>query len=218
MLFSPHQTLLFVGASITDCGRARTDDAEPNAALGNGYVSLVDSLIANAYPAHHLRVLNRGVSGNTTRDLIVRWQTDVLDETPDWAALLLPTNDVWRHFDRSDEAIPPVYEAEYEANLHYMAQTRPAFPGGLIFMAPFVLEPNPTDPMRAMMDKYGGIAKRVAEANSVLFVDTQAAFAPLLAHYASQKLAPDRVHPHQSGHVTLARAFLQAVQFEWIPE
>lgn len=116
-----------MGASVTDCGRERPDGEGNNGELGNGYVSLVDSLIAAAYPAHGLRVINGGVSANTTRDLAVRWQTDVLDKKPDWAAVLMPTNDVWRQFDKPRQTETHVLPVEYEANLHAMAQTRPAF-------------------------------------------------------------------------------------------
>ena len=218
MLFQPHQTLLFVGASVTDCGRERPGGEGSSGALGSGYVSLVDSLIAAAYPAHGLRVLNRGVSGNTTRDLTTRWQADVLDAKPEWVSVLLPTNDVGRQFDKPRQTETHVLPKEYEANLDAMAQTRPAFSGGLIFMAPFYLEPNPNEPMRAMMDAYGAMVRRVAAQHDLLFVDTQAAFAPLLSHNHPSAIASDRVHPNQTGHVVIARAFLQAIGFEWMPK
>ena len=43
----------------------------------------------------------------------------------------------------------------------------------------------------------------------VTFVD------PLLAHVHSAALSWDRVHPNQTGHMVIARAFLDAIGFSW---
>ena len=51
------------------------------------------------YPERMIRVINMGVSGNTTRDLKARWQRDVLDLKPDWLSIMIGANDVWRQYD-----------------------------------------------------------------------------------------------------------------------
>jgi lysophospholipase L1-like esterase len=48
-----------------------------------------------------------------------------------------------------------------------------------------------------------------------VLVDTQAAFDAALEHEYPASLAWDRVHPNAVGHMVLARAFLNAVGFEW---
>ncbi|MNW19028.1 hypothetical protein D3C71_2188390 [compost metagenome] len=58
--------------------------------------------------------------------------------------------------------------------------------------------------------------KRIAEENEALFVDTQAAFDSVLNTLYSGTLALDRVHPTQTGHMVLARAFLNQIGFDWI--
>ena len=78
-------------------------------------------------------------------------------------------------------------------------------------MTPFYIKPNKADPMRKRMDEYGGLVKEVAEANGTLFVDTQEAFDRYLALQPSQVLAAGRVHPTLTGHVILARAFLEGI-------
>ena len=40
-------------------------------------------------------------------------------------------------------------------------------------------------------------------------------FDPLLAHVHSAAISWDRVHPNQSGHMAIARAFLDAIGFSW---
>ena len=68
-----------IGDSITDCERARPVGEGLFDALGKGYVSFVDGLLQARYPAHGIRVVNMGLSGNSVRDLQGSWQLDVLD-------------------------------------------------------------------------------------------------------------------------------------------
>jgi lysophospholipase L1-like esterase len=51
--------------------------------LGHGYVRMVENLLFATYPEMNIRVTNSGISGNTSRDLLNRWQRDVLDLKPD---------------------------------------------------------------------------------------------------------------------------------------
>jgi lysophospholipase L1-like esterase len=46
-------------------------------------------------------------------------------------------------------------------------------------------------------------------------VDTQAAFNRMLTAVHPMSLAWDRVHPNLTGHMVLARAFLNAIDFVW---
>lgn len=213
MKITPNSRLVFIGDSITDTGRAQPY-GEHGDALGNGYVSLIAAHLGTVYPEIPIRVTNVGTSGNTVRDLKARWQRDVLDLKPDYLSIMIGINDVWRQFDR-----PTITDAvsiqEYEETLEELVcKTLPTL-SGLIIMAPFYIEPDPNEPMRACMDKYGAVAKRIAEKYGALFVDTQAAFDAILAHCHSSSLAWDRVHPHRTGHYTIARAFLKTIGAEW---
>ena len=78
MKIAPGTRLLFIGDSVTDCGRLRPVGEGPRAALGDGYVAAVDAALAPLHPARPVRVANMGVSGNTVRDLASRWYSDVL--------------------------------------------------------------------------------------------------------------------------------------------
>jgi lysophospholipase L1-like esterase len=82
-------------------------------------------------------------------------------------------------------------------------------------MTPFYIEPLQADAMRARMDEYGAIVKQIAQEHDTIFVDTQAAFNAVLEHAHSSSLAWDRVHPNAVGHMTIARAWLDAVGFSW---
>ncbi len=209
---SANQTLLFIGDSITDCGRARP--VGQRGGIGEGYVAFVEALLGAFQPALRPRVLNTGISGNRVTDLEARWQTDMLDLAPDWLSVMIGINDVWRQFDNLTDPSPVTID-RYESILRgLLARSRPGLKG-LVLMTPFYLEANRADPMRAMMDQYGRVVERLAGEFDAVFVDTQAAFDRYLEHCPTQSLCGDRVHPNKTGHLILARAFLDALGMEW---
>lgn len=217
MLIAARSKLLFIGDSITDAGRNRPVAEGLFDPLGKGYVTQVSALLGAAYPDRPVRVVNTGCSGNTVRDLKGRWQSDVLDLKPDWLSIMIGTNDVWRQFDSPLFPEVAVQPEEYEATLDALVGTTKPLLKGLVLMTPFYAEPNQGDAMRARMDQYGKIVLAIAKKHGVIGVDTQAAFDRALKHQHSSNLSWDRVHPNLTGHMILARAFLDAVGFVWSP-
>jgi lysophospholipase L1-like esterase len=208
MLFTAHQRIVFIGDSITDCGRRDTDPP-----YGHGYVSMVRNLLAGRYPEIRLVILNRGISGNTVRDLAARWEKDVIAERPDWLSIKIGINDVWRHFEHRLAAHVPL--PEYEATLRRLIQrTQAATHARLILMTPYLIEPDRNDPMRRMMDDYSAVVSGLAAEYGAVLVHTQVAWDAALAHTRPSDWAADRVHPTAPGHAVLALAFLRAVGFE----
>ena len=96
------QTVVFIGDSITDCGRQGEQ-----APYGSGYVRLAIDLITARYPERQIRYLNRGISGNTVQDLRGRWQQDVIAHRPDWLCVKIGINDLHRTLDQTPQAVPP---------------------------------------------------------------------------------------------------------------
>ena len=215
MIIQPNSKLLFIGDSITDANRARPVGEIWEGSLGTGYVNFAEALLGARYPSHNIRVANMGVSANTVMDLKARWQTDVLDLKPDWLAVCIGINDVWWQF-----AFPYVPEKQIPINQYtqtldeLITITKPVLKG-VILIAPYYIEPDRKEPVRVMMDKYGSAMRQVAEKHQAVFVDTQAAFDEVLPQAHSSFFALDRVHPTQAGHMILARAFLQAIGWEW---
>ncbi|ULT56147.1 SGNH/GDSL hydrolase family protein [Neobacillus drentensis] len=209
------QKLLFIGDSVTDCERANPEGEGLFGALGKGYVANVDALLQAVYPELGIRVVNKGISGNTVRDLKHRWQEDVLDQKPDWLSIMIGINDVWRQYDTPFIKEWHVYADEYEETLRKLVTEMKPLTKGLVLMTPFYLETNEQDKMRKTMDQYGQIVQKIAEETGCLFVDTQAAFNELLEELYPATIAWDRVHPSAAGHMVLARAFLQEIGFQW---
>ena len=211
MIFEKNDTLLFIGDSISDYDRKRPVGEGLFNGWGTSYVANVGALLGCMYPEMGIRVKNVGISGNQVRDLDARWQTDVLDQKPDWVSVLIGINDVWRQFDSpllTEQHVPiEEYEATYEK---LILETLP-HAKGMILMTPFFMEPNKQDSMRAMMDKYGAVVKKLAEKYNLVFVDLQAAWDKLFEYMHPCNIAWDRIHPNQTGHMYIAKQFLAAV-------
>ncbi len=214
MLIQPHARLLFIGDSITDCGRTRSlGGMRRSPDLGDGYVSLVDAALAAAYPDYAIHTINKGISGNTIRDLDIRWKTDVLDLNPDWLVIMIGINDVWLQFDSSWGPNHPISPAEYSSTLDHLIRQNRHLLRGLILMTPYYLQTNQGDPMRTMMAKFASIVEDAAVQHHALFVNTQAAFDHTLQWLPAEHLAGDRVHVNLTGHMVLARAFLTCIEY-----
>jgi lysophospholipase L1-like esterase len=215
MLIQKNAKLVFMGDSITDMGRAQPVGEGLFDPFGRGYVAQTEAFLNARYPELNLYIINVGVSGNTSRDMVARWQRDVIDLKPDWLSVMIGTNDVWRQYDLPHMQQTHVYPDEYEQSLkNVIGQTRPTV-RGLIMMTPFFIEPNKQDPMRAQMDRYSAITRKVAQRYDCLLVDTQAAFDEVLQHVHPARLAWDRIHPNQMGAAVITRAFLKAIGYEF---
>lgn len=208
MLFTRGQKIVLIGDSITDAGRRGVDGP-----YGAGYVNMARSLVLARYPELRLRFVNKGIGGNTVRDLADRWHTDVIQQQPDWLSVMIGINDVWRGFG------PNVHEAvplpEYRTTLSdLLQQARDANGARLILMEPYMIEPDRSEPMRAQMDRYGAVVRELAEQFEAVLVRTQAAFDRALEHSTPADWADDQIHPGAPGHAIIAIEFLRAVEFE----
>ena len=215
MLIGANQRLLFIGDSVTDCGRSRPVAEGLRDPLGTGYPNFVNAMLTARYPELNIRVSNTACSGDTVRRMAVRWQSDVIDLKPDWLCINIGINDIWRGFD-----IPYIPEEhvcfdEYSETLERLVkETRPLLKG-LVLMTPHFIEPNRAEPMRAEVDKYADFNRVLAKKYDAKLADSQAGFDRLLKYMHPAALAWDRVHPNQVGHMVMARSFLDAVEFEW---
>ena len=78
MLFKPNETVIFFGDSITHANKSEVEGSYLWDVLGNGYVNMVNSYYHLYHPELNLRVINQGISGNRSIDLVNRLDQDVL--------------------------------------------------------------------------------------------------------------------------------------------
>jgi len=211
MLLKQRQKLVMIGDSITDCGRI-FPVGEGKEGYGNGYVMMVDAILALEHPGLSVRVINMGIGGNTVRNLEERWQTDVIDLKPDWVSILIGINDVWRQFDAPVRTEEHVLPEEYTDTLERLiTRTKPLLSGGIVLMTPFIMDTNKSDPMRAKMDDYAAIVRQVAAKHSCLLCDLVPALDRLWEYMHPVNVAWDRIHPNHIGSMLIAREFMRTV-------
>ena len=215
MIFEDGDRIVFAGDSITDMGSSQPIGEGLFDNLGHGYVRVLDSLLAAVYPEIRLRITNAGTSGNTSRDLLARFQRDVVALKPNWVSICIGINDVWRQFDTPAMFDKQVLPEEYEQNLEMMVSLVANQVKGIFILSPYYIEPNTSDAMRARMDEYTGIAQRVADRHACRFIDFQQAFSDYCRMRHSTFIAWDRVHPNQVGALVMARTFLKACGFDY---
>jgi len=208
MKFEQHQKILFIGDSITDCGRR-----DASAPFGDGYMNLIRALVTARYPYLGLTWENRGIGGNTVRHLAERWQQDVIAEQPAWLSVKIGINDVWRTFDQG--GVGAVSIDEYESTYRDLLKQAVQFTGcKLIIAEPYIIDADRTNPMRVQMDEYGAVARQLAVEFDAVQVHTQAAFDEALQTTAPEDWADDRIHPNLEGHAVIALAYLKAIGWD----
>lgn len=215
MLIHNGDKIVFAGDSVTDDNRARPIGEGSIYNLGNGFVRQIDCFLNVDCPENTFHLVNMGVSGNTSRDLLNRWETDVNALAPDWVVLCIGFNDVWRQFDLPAMPEAAVSPEEYRSNLAAMAEsTAKNTSAKMIWMTPYYLEPNREDLMRKRMDEYGAIMKEEAKKRGIPCIDLQEKFENILRYRYPAYITWDRIHPGPVGSLIIARAFLQAVGFK----
>lgn len=197
--------LLFLGDSITDCGRREDPDG-----LGHGYVRLLsEHLVGEDAPSS---LVNRGISGHRARDLRARFDEDVLAEEPDLLTLYVGVNDTWRRYDQDDPTDDEEFAADVEAMLGTFRSARPD--ADVVIMLPFVADVD-EDKARYHEDLDGKVAqlRRLAQQHGALVVDLERTLREALESGISpEEFALDGVHPSPFGHRLLAAAWMAAVR------
>ena len=215
MIFENMNRIVFAGDSVTDMDSVKPVGEGLFDKLGKGYVRIIDNMLAAVYPEIKIRVTNSGVSGNTSRDLLERFERDVVDLKPDWVSICIGINDVWRQFDTPAMADAQVFPDEYESNVEQMITSVKGSVKGIFILSPYYMEPNREDAMRARMDEYVAICKKLAEKHGCIFVDFQQLYEDYCKVRHSTFIAWDRVHPNTVGATLMARAFLEQCGFDY---
>lgn len=215
MIFENGDRIVFAGDSVTDMGSAQPVGEGLFDNLGNGYVRELENMLVAWYPEVNLRITNSGISGNTSRDLISRFDRDVVSLNPDWVSICIGINDVWRQFDT-----PAIYDAqvmpdEYRDNVEKMILAVKDNVKGIFILSPYYMEPNRKDKMRARMDEYVAICRELAEKYGCRFVDFQKMYEDVCKILHSTCIAWDRVHPNRKGAMMMAKEFLKQCDFDY---
>lgn len=215
MIIQHMDRIVFAGDSVTDMGSGQPVGEGLFDNVGHSYVRVVENLLSAVYPERMIRVTNSGISGNTSRDLLARFDRDVVNLNPQWVSICIGINDVWRQFDCPAMPEYACTPEEYRANVSTMLEKLKGRVKGVFLMTPYYMEPNKSDFMRARMDEYVKICCDLAEQYGCELVDVQALFDGYFSIRHSSYIAWDRIHPNQVGATLIAREFLSHCGFDY---
>jgi lysophospholipase L1-like esterase len=204
------ETILFIGDSITDCGR--TGQERP---LGIGYVKQFSDMLAIREPAKRIAVINKGIGGNGVVDLRNRWTDDVLRHRPDWLSVKIGINDLNRTLSGNPEAVPPkLFEKTYDEILSRTTENLPRC--RILLIDPFYISVDRSpDSARArrleLLPAYLDVVHRMSRRYRTRLVRTHEMFQKLLRHHDPDIFCPEPVHPYPTGHFAIAEAVYAAL-------
>ncbi|MBO5137882.1 MAG: SGNH/GDSL hydrolase family protein [Spirochaetaceae bacterium] len=204
MFFEKDSLWVAAGDSITEGGRnmnAKVWDAD---VLGSGFVYFLNAALTGFFPEKKIRVINRGVGGDTSSQLLARWKDDVLSLRPDYLSLMVGINDVWRHFDSYGVPEELISIEQYAENCRQMIETALPVVKKIWVMPPFMFECSLEDAMCRKVREYAEVLSALASELNVPCVDLQSAVDKALKSRHSCVFSADRVHPNAAGHMILA--------------
>ena len=210
--------ILFQGDSITDGARLK-DPAkawDKNHQIGHSYAFVISGKLGYEEPAK-FEFVNRGISGNSVRQLEARWNEDALDINPDLLSILVGINGNGRNSQG-------IYEGDFDAHLRtydetyrrILAMSRAKNPDlKIVIIEPFALPVGiiNTD-YKSFYPKFSRIretAKKIAEDYGAAFVSIQDELERLAAETGDASIwLWDGVHPTERCHWLLANRWLEA--------
>lgn len=200
--------ILFQGDSITDCNRRKLRPKD----LGEGYVQLIQETLASQKAEKAPQCLNRGIFGNRTTDLKLRWRRDCLHHAPDVLSLLIGINDTWRKYDLGITTSLTKFEENYRYLLDSFKTKCPSSP--IILMSPFLLPV--TEEQEVWFDDLSpkiACVKALAEEYQTYYIPLQEIFENhISSEYPPSYWATDGVHPTLNGHTLIAEVWLDLFQ------
>lgn len=202
---NPTTTALFTGDSITDMCR-RTD---PSGFLGAGYVRRIAEMSSVGGP--QLNVINTGVSGDRTTDLLVRWDVDVIQRRPDVLTILVGVNDMWRRYDSGIPMSPDEYRANYSTLLESVRAELDL--KELVLMDPFLVPVTDEQSRWHEEDLNAKIAvvRDLAERYDAVHIPLNDIFTGRAIAEGAETVIDDGVHPSAGGHELVAQVWWATV-------
>lgn len=200
--------ILFIGDSITDCGRDYQNEYD----LGNGFTHLAGSLMMGKYPHLDLAVYNRGLNGDKLSDMSARWSKDCLAVQPDSVTILIGVNDIWHKRSMGqvmDEASLDQFDQTYRGLLIELKKVNPTVQ--LVILQPFIL-PMPLAPLdwRQELKQMHAITEMIAQDFQADYIKVDEHLMHLVTEIPPQKImGNDGIHPTRIGHGIIANLWIE---------
>jgi lysophospholipase L1-like esterase len=175
--------------------KERQKDQEAVVFLGDSITQLWGDALPAAFPG--VKIANRGISGDTTRGVLIRLQEDVLSLKPRAVVLLIGTNDLDEH------ATPETIAGNVKLILAAMKASNPKMPIVLCQVFPSsALLNRSADKIKKVNALYLAAVKGDAQ---IIALDTWTLFADENGDARPSEF-PDLLHPNRLGYAKWAAA------------
>jgi lysophospholipase L1-like esterase len=205
--------ILFQGDSITDSGRNKEDNSCNNPkALGSGYPMLAAAALLEKFASLHLKIFNKGISGNKVFQLAERWDKDCLEIKPDILSILIGVNDIWHTLSGKYNGTIEIYRNDYKTLLE---RTKKVLPNvKLIIGEPFAVTGVAAVDEKWYPEFYGyqKVAREIAEEFGAAFIPYQKIFDEAQKYAPGAYWTGDGVHPTLAGAQLMAQSWLTVVR------
>ena len=196
--------IVFIGDSITDCERDRTDENS----LGNGFVKILSDKLRPIYPDMDIQLINKGISGNEVCDVLARVNKDVINLKPDTAVVMIGINNVLHQYKYGKQLDLKQFERDFTELLGKIKEAGIT----LIVLEPFLMPAPDKLRMRPLFNKELEIIHRVAVDIADEFVAYDEMFNGLSESIRYTEYSMDGVHPTHRGSRLIADTAIKAIR------
>lgn len=164
-----------------------------------------------------IEVVNAGISGHKSTDMLARYQKDVLDKKPDLVTISVGVNDVWHGFyDNHPEGDGPkgIPLPEYKQHVEDMITQAEKLGAKVVVLSTTVIHEDDTNKENAKIKTYNAALRDLAKKHHAAFVDYQKPFWSLITAYQKETgghellLTVDGVHMNATGNRVMAHTLL----------
>lgn len=195
----PGQTVVAIGDSITAYGNF------------NGYLTMWDTFLAQHYPDLNIpKIINAGIGGQRSEDLVARFQSDVVDKKPDLVTISVGINDVWSRLGAPhDEEIL----AGYKQNVTKMIDMAQGAGIEVILLTPTIIVEDLNSEGNRRLAMYVEAEQEIAKEKKCAVVDLHRMFLTALQKKPTDGeptwLTADGVHMKPLGYAIMAVGLLR---------
>jgi lysophospholipase L1-like esterase len=201
MSLQNNDVVLFNGDSITDWGRDRTELHSLS-----GYNAIIANAVQSIDAPQGVAFYNRGVSADTSAQLLARLPAELESIKPTVFSLLIGINDTWRKFDANS----PSTAAQFEETLTAIINAVTVYTKRIIILEPFLLTSDPEKAkFREDLDPKIAVVRKVAAKYHAEFIPLDGIFAELSVKHGAEIFSADGVHPTDAGFRVIATEWLK---------
>lgn len=196
--------ILFIGASIVDANRDRSDPHH----LGYGFAMHSATLIKEKYNNIDFEFFNLGIGGNRTEDLAARIETDCIAYSPDIVIIQIGLNDTWHYVGKGEKLDTEVFEQNYR---HVLSEIKSKTSAKIVMLEQFCLPTPDKLPLRADLIEKIEVTRRLAREYANEYIPLDGILAAAIVKTPPTSLAEDGAHPNERGSKLIAGHVLNAV-------